>query len=115
MPDLTIVVSCAAVLLPAISSSSDSLTSGNAKIQEIEKAVVEAPANKLSRIQRDGAILIAQKYGGSDPHGKDPHDENHDARLPANKESLPANKHRYDHVAPDDVYGYKYPNGQQPY
>lgn len=58
-------------------------------------------------------LLIAQKYGGADPHGDDPHgddphDENHDKGLPANKD-------RSQGKAPKDVYGDKYPNSQQPY
>ena len=61
----------------------------------------------------DRNSLIAQKYGGSDPHGDDPHgddphDEQHDSKLPAND-------HRGDGKAPKDVYGGKYPNGQAPY
>jgi hypothetical protein len=58
-------------------------------------------------------ILIAQKYGGEDPHGADPHgddpnDEIHDKELPANKEQKA-------HKAPKDVYGGEYPNSQAPY
>jgi hypothetical protein len=60
-----------------------------------------------------GQWLIAQKYGGADPHGDDPHggdphDENHDDKLPANKD-------RGIGKAPKDVYGGTIPNDQQPY
>jgi hypothetical protein len=57
--------------------------------------------------------IIAQKYGGSDPHGDDPHgddphDEQHDPQLPANQA-------RSTGKAPRDVYGGDIPNSQQPY
>ncbi len=57
--------------------------------------------------------IVAQKYGGADPHGDDPHgddphDEQHDAKMPANKDK---NIGR----APKDVYGGTIPNDQQPY
>lgn len=60
-----------------------------------------------------GCGLIAQKYGGSDPHGPDPHgddphDEQHDPGLPANKEQK-ARK------APRDVYGGDIYNDPSPY
>lgn len=57
--------------------------------------------------------VVAQKYGGADPHGDDPHgddphDEVHDPKLPANQ-AKSASK------APRDVYGDQVPNSQQPY
>ena len=113
MPNISILVTCAAAVLPVVNSSPAAPSLG--KLLEVKSATASAPANKLSAMQTDGAILIAQKYGGSDPHGRDPHVEIHDSRLPANKKDLPANEHRDDHVAPDDVYGYKFPNGQKPY
>ncbi len=63
-------------------------------------------------IDTNTAAIKLQKYGGSpygpDPRGGDPHDEQHDSDLPANKE-------RDFNKAPDDVYGGKYPNGRAPY
>lgn len=69
--------------------------------------------NPLTKCKIQGQYLIAQKYGGldphgPDPHGDDPHDENHDSKLPANQE-------RSNGKAPKDVYGGKYPNDQAPY
>lgn len=57
--------------------------------------------------------VVAQKYGGADPHGDDPHgddphDEVHDSKLPANQAKSNAK-------APRDVYGDTVPNSQQPY
>lgn len=59
-----------------------------------------------------GLYIIAQKYGGQDPHGPDPHgddphDEVHDKKLPANQDKTGK--------APKDVYGGKVPNDQAPY
>lgn len=70
--------------------------------------------NPISIFQKhDHGCEIAQKYGGSDPHGDDPHgddphDEIHDAELPANAD-------RSIGKAPKDVYGGTVPNSQQPY
>ncbi len=69
--------------------------------------------NPLTKCKIQGQYIIAQKYGGldphgPDPHGDDPHDENHDSKLPANQE-------RSNGKAPKDVYGGKYPNDQAPY
>ena len=59
-----------------------------------------------------GQYIIAQKYGGADPHGDDPHgddphDEQHDKGLPANQDKTGK--------APKDVYGGTVPNDQAPY
>lgn len=56
-------------------------------------------------------ILIAdrdERIDGPDPHGPDPHDEQHDKKLPANKD-------RDTYKAPKDPYGDKYPQGRAPY
>jgi hypothetical protein len=57
-------------------------------------------------------MLIAQKHGDDDPHGGDPHDENHsDSGAPGgphdqNHDSkLPANEYKHYGKAPKDVYG----------
>ena len=42
-----------------------------------------------------------------DAHGGDPHDEQHDDKLPANKE-------KDSYKAPQDVYGGQFPNDQGP-
>lgn len=68
----------------------------------------------LSCLKNDRSILlIAQKYGGDDPHGPDPHgddphDEYHDKNMPAYKEQKA-------HKAPKDVYGGEVPNDKEPY
>lgn len=72
-----------------------------------------APVDLIKWASEKQVILIAQKYGGSDPHGDDPHgedpnDEQHDRGLPANKEQKA-------HKAPKDVYGGEVPNDQAPY
>ncbi len=69
--------------------------------------------NPLTKCKIQGQYIIAQKYGGTDPHGPDPHgddphDEQHDRKLPANQE-------RSNGKAPKDVYGDRYPNSQAPY
>lgn len=70
--------------------------------------------NPLSVFQnRDYSNQLAQKYGGThphgdDPHGEDPHDEIHDPDLPANAD-------RNIGKAPKDVYGGMVPNSQKPY
>lgn len=75
---------------------------------------LNAPSSNIFVAAKDRQVqLIAQKYGGADPHGADPHgddpnDEVHDPGLPANEEQK-ANK------APKDVYGGAYPNTQAPY
>lgn len=71
------------------------------------------PSNIFVSAKQQQVLLIAQKYGGSDPHGADPHgddpnDENHDPGLPANKEQKA-------HKAPKDVYGGEVPNSPEPY
>lgn len=71
------------------------------------------PSNIFLAARERQVLLIAQKYGGADPHGADPHgddphDEQHDPGLPANQEQK-ANK------APKDVYGGAVPNDQAPY
>jgi len=58
-------------------------------------------------------LIIAQQYGGQDPHGPDPHgddphDEQHDPGLPSNKENK-SNK------APKNVYGKDIYNDPNPY
>lgn len=73
------------------------------------KSVALNPTSTKTKVQ----LLIAQKYGGTDPHGPDPHgddprDEQHDSRMPANAE-------RSNGKAPKDVYGGKVPNDQAPY
>ncbi len=56
---------------------------------------------------------IAQKYGGTDPHGDDPHgDDPHDE---IHDSELPANANRNVGKAPKDVYGGTVPNDQKPY
>ncbi len=65
-----------------------------------------------SSLPLKGIYIIAQKYGGSDPHGPDPHgddphDEVHDAKLPANSDKTGK--------APKDVYGGDVPNSKEPY
>jgi hypothetical protein len=87
----------------------------------VSVAITNAPANlsvvksvPLSPIARaKQELIIAQKYGGTDPHGPDPHgddprDEVHDSKMPANAE-------RSNGKAPKDVYGGKVPNDQAPY
>jgi hypothetical protein len=79
---------------------------------QIHKTLEAAFEKPISIFKHDG-IEIAQKYGGTDPHGddphgNDPHDETHDSELPANKE-------RNYGKAPKDVYGGTVPNSQQPY
>jgi len=85
-------------------------------------AVVVAPTNihlSLSVFEQSQAglpahvYIIAQKYGGDDPHGddphgSDPHDEVHD-------DDLPANADQKENKAPKDVYGDKYQNTKAPY
>lgn len=71
------------------------------------------PSNLFMAAKAQQILLIAQKYGGEDPHGADPHgddpnDEQHDPGLPANKEQKA-------HKAPKDVYGNEYPNSKEPY
>ncbi len=66
---------------------------------------------KVQKLE-DKAVSL-QKYGGADPRGADPHgddprDEQHDSKLPANKD-------RSQGKAPKDVYGGHFPNDQQPY
>lgn len=66
----------------------------------------------VSKVDFKSTILIAQKYGGSnphgeDPHGDDPHEEQHDSSMPANQDKTGK--------APKDVYGGNYPNTQAPY
>jgi len=73
------------------------------------KSVVDA---QMPGFNKDN-VVIAQKYGGThphgdDPHGDDPHDEIHDSQLPANKD-------RNIGRAPKDVYGGTVPNDQKPY
>ncbi|MDZ4833052.1 MAG: hypothetical protein SGJ27_04555 [Candidatus Melainabacteria bacterium] len=56
---------------------------------------------------------IAQKYGGTDPHGPDPHgDDPHDE---IHDPGLPANADRNVGKAPKDVYGGTVNNDQKPY
>lgn len=112
MSGLSVIVSWAVAVLPA---SYVATGPSGVDVQAVKQASISAPVSKLAEIEKKGGLLIAQKYGQEDPHGKDPHDENHDARMPSNKEQLPANKHRYDNTAPDDVYGYQYPNTKEPY
>ena len=58
-------------------------------------------------------ILIAQKYGGADPHGDDPHgDDPHDE---THDDNMKANEDRSFDKAPKDVYGGLVPNSQAPY
>lgn len=63
-------------------------------------------------------ILIARSEGpadGPDPHGKDPHDEYHDKKLPARDNKLPAERDKDEGRAPKDPYGDLYPNKREPY
>jgi len=63
--------------------------------------------------KREYKEQIAQKYGGSDPHGDDPHgDDPHDE---IHDPGLPANADRSVGKAPKDVYGGQVPNDQKPY
>ncbi len=71
-----------------------------------------ASAAAFSKDLKDKPLSL-QKYGGTDPRGDDPHgddprEEQHDGKLPANKD-------RSQGKAPKDVYGGQYPNDQQPY
>lgn len=81
---------------------------------DLKNNVAAFVKNPFSAFQkRDHINEIAQKYGGSDPHGDDPHgddphDEIHDPELPANAD-------RSIGKAPKDVYGGTVPNSQQPY
>lgn len=80
-------------------------------IQKTLKSIVQNPMSIFKPEQE--AAIVAQKYGGThphgdDPHGDDPHDEIHDPRLPANKD-------RNFGKAPKDVYGGTVPNDQKPY
>ena len=92
-------------VLPLVVASLACWNSSTATTVDFKKA--------LSGALRPALLLIAQKYGGEDPHGcdphgDDPHDENHDKGLPANKEQK---KYR----VPKDVYGGDVPNSQSPY
>lgn len=85
-----------------------SLASSPAALNSVKDVTLNPPAVKKCQ----GMYIIAQKYGGldphgPDPHGDDPHDEYHDKQLPANKDKTGK--------APKDVYGGRYPNDQQPY
>lgn len=67
---------------------------------------------KSAIIPLTGTYIIAQKYGGTDPHGDDPHgddphDEQHDSKMPANQDKTGK--------APKDVYGGQVPNSKEPY
>lgn len=111
MSTLSLILAATITLIPATAVQSP-VTSQQSN-HEILDAFKSAPVNKVAELQKKGAILIAQKYGGADPHGDDPHgddphDEIHDGELPANAE-------RGTGKAPKDVYGGTVPNGQKPY
>lgn len=98
----TFTVSVLVALTPAAIASSSNHLDGAAsfKVQSFQSSSA-------------GNLVKLQKYGGSDPHGDDPHgddprEEQHDGKLPANKD-------RDQGKAPKDVYGDKYPNSQAPY
>ncbi len=75
--------------------------------------VKSASLNPLTKCKIQGQYVVAQKYGGADPHGDDPHgDDPHDEQ---HDKGLPANKDRSVGKAPKDVYGGRYPNDQAPY
>ncbi len=81
------------------------------KAEKSIKAFFQDPASLFQSNQSN--TVVAQKYGGTDPHGDDPHgddphDEIHDPKLPANAE-------RNFGKATKDVYGDVVPNSQQPY
>jgi hypothetical protein len=93
-------------LIPLLATSV--ALSGPGITQEICKQ-----ATRFASAKKAPIILIAQKYGGEDPHGcdphgEDPHDENHDKDLPANREQKK-------YKAPKDVYGGEIPNSREPY
>jgi hypothetical protein len=109
------------ILVIAISTALVAVT-GYGVIQNIDESNTVNLKNKLADFIRNPISVfqkqnhsneIAQKYGGSDPHGDDPHgddphDEVHDPELPANAD-------RSIGKAPKDVYGGSIPNSQQPY
>jgi|AGTN01.1.fsa_nt_gi hypothetical protein len=111
MSTLSLILAATIALVPATAVQSPVISQpSNHKILD---ALKSAPVNKIVELQKKGAILITQKYGGADPHGDDPHgddphDETHDGDLPANAE-------RGTGKAPRDVYGGTVPNGQKPY
>lgn len=86
----------------------------SASITRAEKSIKALFENPASLFQtKQSSVVVAQKYGGTDPHGEDPHgddphDEVHDPKLPANAE-------RSFGKATKDVYGDNLPNSQQPY
>lgn len=85
-----------------------SVASSPAAINSVKDVTLNPPAIKKCQ----GMWIIAQKYGGQDPHGPDPHgddphDEVHDKSLPANADKTGK--------APKDVYGGKVGNDQAPY
>ncbi|MBX9666565.1 MAG: hypothetical protein K2X93_03055 [Candidatus Obscuribacterales bacterium] len=86
----------------------------SASIACAEKSIKAFFQNPETLFQtKQSSLVVAQKYGGTDPHGPDPHgddphDEVHDPKLPANAE-------RNFGKAPKDVYGDTVPNSQQPY
>jgi len=95
MPTIAVVLAAAVVCAPV---------SVHVTAKILKEAAWKVPAH---------TILIAQKYGGTDPagddpHGGDPHDENHD-------DNMPANDDRSFGKAPKDVYGGTFPNTQAPY
>ncbi len=101
MPGLSIILSTAVLLAPAATLGINS-PNQDEKVLEVKKA-----------FSQNSPLLIAQKYGGTDPHGPDPHgDDPHDETYDS---KMPANQKRNFNRAPKDVYGDKLPNNQQPY
>lgn len=106
-----IITTC--VLLAPTGSLGVTNSSLDEKILEVKNAFHQPAKKSLAQLMQDGVLIIAQKYGGTDPagddpHGPDPHDETYDSKMPANRE-------RNSNRAPRDVYGDQLPNNQQPY
>ncbi len=101
--------------LTAVTGYSIVRTTDSESISTAEKSIKAFFQNPetLFQAKQSTTMVVAQKYGGTDPHGPDPHgddphDEVHDPKLPANAE-------RNFGKAPKDVYGDTVPNSQQPY
>lgn len=70
----------------------------------------------ISLAKSANLIIIADDdtIKGKDPHGNDPHDENHDKDLPA-EDHRDDYKPKEDWKAPKDPYGGEFPKGRAPY
>ena len=112
MPKIAMITGIAAAVLPLyISSSVPPATTIDAA--KLCGQLREAPSNKLSAIQKDGTILLAQQYDGEDPHGPDPHGP--DPRDEVHDPNTEANKRQAERYPTRDVYGGHVPNTRTPY